>query len=198
MSYLNRRRKSNSFTDFLFNILLVFLVMLAILLMLPKKPQEAEGDIQVKAEYLIILTWDEASTVDLDLWIKLPSDRIIFFKQKSGQGIRLERDDLGSTSDMVGSIVVPINEEIATIRGTRPGEYIINAHVYGNLGQPMSELRASLRIVQLNPYFETFKSSHLFTEIDEEHTFVRIIIDDKGKVIETDTEYFQKLTTGAL
>lgn len=198
MSYLNRRRKSNSFTDFLFNILLVFLVMLAILLMLPKKPQEAEDDIQVKAEYLIILTWDESSTVDLDLWIKLPSDRVIFFKQKSGQGIRLERDDLGSMSDMVGSKVVPINEEIATIRGTIPGEYIINAHVYGNLGKPLSELKTTLRVVQLNPYFETYKNSHTFTSIGEEHTFLRMVIDEKGKVIETDSEYFEVLASGAL
>ena len=75
-------------------------------MMLPKKPQEAAGDIEVKAEYLIILSWEKSSPVDLDLWIKTPEGRKVFFKQKDGKGIRLDRDDLGAASDTIGETVI--------------------------------------------------------------------------------------------
>ena len=194
MSYLNRSKRGSSFTDFLFNMLLIFLVLLALLMMLPKKPQEAAGDIEVKAEYLIILSWEKSSPVDLDLWIKTPEGRKVFFKQKDGKGIRLDRDDLGAASDTIGETVIEINEEVATIRGTVSGDYVINAHVYYSVsGGHMDALPATIRIIKLNPYIEVYKGSHIFSEVNEEHTFVKITFNDDGIVENKVTDHFERL-----
>ena len=69
----NRYVSSTAFIDLLFNIVIgvAFLFILAFLLI---NPVAKKQDIESKADYLIILTWDVESQDDIDLWVRDPLD----------------------------------------------------------------------------------------------------------------------------
>ena len=56
--------------------------------------------------------------------------------------MHLDRDDLGDKNDKIylpdGSMIkVPQNQELLTIRGIVPGEYVLNIHMYSSTTIPM-------------------------------------------------------------
>jgi len=63
---------SVAFTDLLFNIVvgLAFLFLLAFILM---NPIAKEKDIEEKSDFIIVMTWDDESGDDIDLWVRDPS-----------------------------------------------------------------------------------------------------------------------------
>ena len=67
----NRNLSGLGFTDLLFNTLIgfVFLFVIAFLLIAPPVPTDKKID--PKAEILIILTWPEGSSKDIDMWATL-------------------------------------------------------------------------------------------------------------------------------
>ena len=66
-----RRTGSNlAFNDLLFNVLIGF-VMLFVIAFLLINPIAKKADIPVKAEFVIVLEWDNESHTDLDLWVQL-------------------------------------------------------------------------------------------------------------------------------
>ena len=98
-----KRRKygsSTAFTDLLFNIVIgvAFMFMLAFLLI---NPVAKKKDIESKADYLIILTWDSESVNDIDLWMRDPVGNLMSFRNKDKGLMHLDRDDLGSRNDKI-------------------------------------------------------------------------------------------------
>ena len=143
MKTFNKFASPTAFTDLLFNIVMgvAFMFMLAFLLI---NPVAKKKDIESKADYLIMLTWDPKSYNDIDLWMRDPVGKIMSFKSKDVGFMHLDRDDLGTRNDKVtmpdGSIVYVIeNREIAALRGTFKGWYIVNVHAYKK-SQKFSEL----------------------------------------------------------
>ena len=65
----SRYKSTFGFIDLLFNLLVgfTFLFMLAFILINPVAKKET---LDPKAEYLIIMTWEDYSSSDIDLWIK--------------------------------------------------------------------------------------------------------------------------------
>ena len=78
----NPHNNDSIFKDFLFNLLLVFIVLLALLLMLPKKPNESEQDITTKAEFVIQMEWDSERNIDVDIWVKDSNNNRLWSKLK--------------------------------------------------------------------------------------------------------------------
>ena len=74
----NRFFSSTAFIDLLFNIIVgvAFLFMIAFLLI---NPVSKKNDVESKADYLIILTWDNKSHDDIDLWIRDPVGKVMSF-----------------------------------------------------------------------------------------------------------------------
>ena len=95
-----RYASSTAFTDLLFNIVVgvTFLFMLAFLLI---NPVTKKNNVESKADYLIILTWDEKTDHDIDLWIRDPLNKIMSFISKDVGFMHLDRDDLGSRNDKI-------------------------------------------------------------------------------------------------
>ena len=91
---------SVAFTDLLFNIVvgLAFLFLLAFILM---NPIAKDKDIEEKSDFIIILTWDDESGDDIDLWIRDPLGNILSFKNREDALMHLDRDDLGLSNDKV-------------------------------------------------------------------------------------------------
>ena len=131
----NEKFKSTiGFTDLLFNILVgfAFLFIIAFLLI---KPEAKKEDFERRAEFVIIMEWDDDKPDDIDLYVQDPTGNKVSFRTPITNFMYLDKDDLGYANDVVynanGTITkVNINREVVTIRGIIPGEYIINAHHY--------------------------------------------------------------------
>jgi hypothetical protein len=181
-------RRSNhvgiGFTDLLFNALLGFVVMfvLAVLLI---NPIAKSGAVDAKAEFLITLTWPEGRPEDVDLYVRDPAGEMVWFRSREAGLMHLDRDDLGERNDLIEvggrQVINPLNQEIVSIRGILPGEYIVNLHLYRADGaQPVP---ATVKIEKLNPRVElVFFGPLTLIEQGEEQTAARFSIGSDGRV----------------
>ena len=134
------RRSSHvglGFTDLLFNALLGFVVMFVLAFLLIN-PIARSGAVDPKAEFLITLTWPDGRAEDVDLYVEDPAGELVWFRRREAGLMHLDRDDLGELNDTIEvageTVRNPLNEEIVSIRGLRPGEFVVNAHLYRSAG----------------------------------------------------------------
>jgi hypothetical protein len=152
----NRYKSTFGFIDLLFNLLVgfTFLFMLAFILINPVAKKEAHDP---KAEYLVIMSWDDDSKADIDLWIKDDVDTIVGFRAKDVALLTLDRDDLGDRNDMYtyreNIELVPVNREVISIRSKTQRRYVVTTHFYNNLGNPDTiPENIKIELLQVNPY----------------------------------------------
>jgi len=175
---------SDPFTDLLFNALLTFTFLFLISLLLINPPAES-GIINPKAEFLITVSWEDGSTNDIDTWIQGPKGTKVWYKQSQNGLMHLDRDDRGLTNDTQQvdglEIVNPLNQEVVTIRGRPPGEFIVNVHYYKS--QDQLAVPVTIYLAEVNP---TLKVLHYATldlkKEGEEKTAVRFTLNNQGKV----------------
>ena len=160
----NRYLSGLGFTDLLFNTLIgfVFLFVIAFLLIAPPVPTDKKID--PKAEILLILTWPEGSSKDIDIWVRDPTGEVISFRGRDRGLMHLDRDDLGTSNDTITlsdgrQVTSEMNQEIVTIRGFIAGEWTVNIHYYayrqGSESAAAPEaLTASVTVelIRINPY----------------------------------------------
>ena len=182
-----------AFIDLLFNTLVgfVFLFVMAFILI---NPIAKKSDVEVVAEYIIKITWPTDSPDDIDLWMRDPLGNYVGFKSKDVGLMSLNRDDLGTSNDTVYDpkgkpIKVFRNEEMVTIRGIVPGEYIVNVHWYGK--KIASELNGEknyvpmpiqVQIEKINPYNVVFAKEVFINRPGDEITVTRFSVDEEGAV----------------
>jgi len=154
MSYKNRPQ-ADPFTDLLFNALLgfTFLFLVAIMFM---NPEAKSGIIDPKAGYIITITWKDNSPDDIDTWIEDPEGQLIWFRNPAAGLLHLDRDDRGLINDTIEingeEVINPLNQEVVTLRGVVPGEYILNVHYYATeTGKPVD---VNIRLDKVNPKLE--------------------------------------------
>ena len=136
--------------------LLVFCVILFLMI---NPNQKKEDGVKPKIEYLITMSWPPELDYDVDVWIRDPDGNVLYYNNKEVGFLNLERDDLGKTNNtvMIQGIEVTVvnNEELVSIRGFNPGEYVINAHLYtaNKISQPdpVTPFKVTLTIQKMNP-----------------------------------------------
>jgi hypothetical protein len=183
-----RRRfnTTSSFLDILFNILLGFFVLLVLTITLVNPPTK-KGDIELKAEFIITMTWPDKSLDDVDLLVLTPmSKRPIFFANRDVKGASLDRDDRGLKSDTLrmsdGTVHrVYENWEHVAIRKMVPGEYIVNALMYHKVDKRSTPV--SIKVEKLNPYRLVYAGKLRLRGDRDEKTAVRFRINKKGQII---------------
>jgi len=183
----NRYKSTFGFIDLLFNLLVgfTFLFMLAFILINPVAKKEAHDP---KAEYLVIMSWDDNSKSDIDLWIKDDVDTIVGFRAKDVALLTLDRDDLGDRNDMYTSKenveLVPVNREVISIRSKTQRRYVVTTHFYNNLGDPDTiPENIKIELLQVNPYKILKIVEVTLTEPSEEkHVFEFEVLND-GDVV---------------
>ena len=189
---LFKRRESldvDPFSDLLFNALLTFtfLFLMALLLM---NPQAKSGIINPKAEFMITVSWPDKSPDDIDTWVEGPDGKLVWFKRQQDGLMHLDRDDRGLVNDMQlidgKEIINPLNQEVVTIRGRPPGEYIVNVHYYRT--QTQKAVPVTVYVAEVNP---TLKVVHYATTTlereGEEKTAVRFSITSGGQITNINT-----------
>ena len=187
-----------AYIDLLINLLTgtVVLFILTTLLIAPIT-KNTEG-IKKNADYVITLEWPEGIDCDVDLWVRDPQNNIVSYRFMESGLMYFERDDMGkrrSVYEIDGKEVVidPDNKEFITLRGTFPGEYIVNLHVYSCINPSTSfamkeneptEIPVIVEVVRINPNFIVVK--HIEMKMDkvwQEKTAIRFVMDNKKNII---------------
>ena len=184
-----------AFTDLLFNIVvgLAFLFLLAFILM---NPVAKEKDVEEKSDFIIVMTWDDDSGDDIDLWVRDPLGNILSFRNRGVGMMHLDRDDLGLSNDKVkgpdGKIqYVYRNKEVVSLRGYHAGTYLVNVHVYNKKPWKDGKQHRSnihVELIKLNPYQEVAQAQFLAVGRGQEFTAFHFTLDIDGKVIEMSDE----------
>jgi hypothetical protein len=201
----DRFRSTTGLNDLLFNLLVgfVFLFIVAFLLINPPTKKE---DAPKKAEYLIIIEWEENANDDVDLWVRDPEGITVSFTNKTGGLLNLEKDDLGMSNDKWrkpdGTIVtIPINREVITMRGIVPGRYQVAAHIYSRKVKVYtrpSGMTETVRdntpgtiiatLVKINPYGEVYTTTRKYDTKGQVFPLFNFELDQDGKVIALDED----------
>jgi hypothetical protein len=198
---LAREPEVDPFYDMLFNMLIafVFCFIIALLAMNPRALKA--GDVPAKAEFIITLSWPDRDPNDLDAWVQGPGGDVVWFRSREAGLMHLDRDDRGNANDTIEvdgrKVVNPINQEVVTLRGIAPGEYVVNAHYYESgkgEGRPAPEpntgapVEASLSVVKVNPRAEVvFYGRRLLQGPGTEVTLVRFTVRADGSVSDLNT-----------
>jgi hypothetical protein len=178
------RRPNNfdPFTDLLFNILLgfTFLFFITILFI---NPISKLGNVNLKAEYIITVDWQDNLPDDVDIWVQDPNGEIVSYLKKDAGWLHLDRDDQGIINDVViinnKEVIYPINREVVTLRGIIPGEYIVNLYLYEHKSKEPVEVKIIIEKVNPSLKLVYFNDTVLETK-DTELTIARFNLDAKG------------------
>ena len=177
-------RATDPFIDLLFNALLgfTFLFLVSVMFM---NPQARKGRVDLKAEYIISVTWPDQLADDIDLWVQDPIGETVSYLRKDAGWLHLDRDDRGEINDTIlvdgKELIYPINQEVVTIRGIIPGEYIVNLYYY--TAAQTRPVEALVKVEKVNPTLKTvFVRKVMMAEQDDEQTVVRFTLDRQGGV----------------
>lgn len=189
MKLLNNTQNSTIlYLDFLFNLLLAFVVLFSIAIIQNKKDEDTQGKIIPKAEFVIFLDWDDNSTDDLDVWLKY-QNRVVYYGNRETQLVHLDHDDLGISNDTYKDVdgqehVIESNGEIMTIRGNSDNTFSINVEVYRKSSTKATNF--TIRIIKMNPYQKVFEKSYVATENRQRFSIVNFKTDSTGEVVSVD------------
>lgn len=173
------------FTDLLFNALLGFTLLFMIAITAINPPSKKQGDIPAKAELIVTTTWADNLKDDVDTWVEAPDGEVVWYRNPDGGLMHLDRDDRGTENDTLlvdGTPVVnPLNQEVVTVRGLLPGDYVVNLHRYQADGD--SVLPVQVNVVKVNPRLEVvFYGTVDLPTKGSERTAVRFTVNRDGSV----------------
>jgi hypothetical protein len=178
------RRPSNnlSFNDLLFNILIGF-VLLFVIAFLLINPITKKSDIPVKAEFIITVEWDPEAVDDVDLWVQLDKNKPVGFSNREDTPLHLDRDDLGTTNDLVVidgvTKTLKTNRESTTLRGIVPGDYFVAVHAYS---KKAALIPYTVTVLKVNPYRQVYSISGTLYSNREIQRLPAFTVDSRGNV----------------
>lgn len=186
---------NTAFLDMLFNMTLAFAFLFLIALMLVRPSETQKKAVELKAEFLLTMTWPGEAFDDIDMWILLPDGKKVWFRQQDVDHVTLDRDDMGALGDLVypkneGPKLTKVNKEMITIRAIVPGRYVVAAHayrVYNKIDHLVATVNlpydVSLEVLKINPSVSTVgKSSVTLDSPAQQATFLAFTVDDNGTV----------------
>ena len=198
----DRFKSTIGFIDILFNILIgfAFLFIVAFLLI---KPESKKEDFDRKAEFIIVMEWDDSRKDDIDLYVQDPTGKIVNFRDPRVNFMHLDKDDLGNRNDTIWvdgkEQVVEINREVVTIRGILAGEHIINAHYYSTHTYSKTTpppLYVRIKVHKVNPYSVIWEGRKLFSNRGQEFTYLRFTVENDGRVMNEKIRFTRKRMIG--
>lgn len=185
-----REAEVDPFYDMLFNMLIafVFCFIVALLAMNPKALKA--GDIPSKAEYIVNVSWPDMNPDDIDTWVQDPAGNLVWFRAREAGLMHLDRDDRGMQGDVIivdgKQIANPLNQEVITIRGIEPGEFVVNVHYFESKDDKPVEVTVS--IIKVNPRAEVvFYGNVTLARKGDEATVARFTVLPDGAVSNINT-----------
>src|SRR6201987_2423896 len=184
-----REEPFDPFSVMLFKALQV-IAFLFFIALLSIAPDNKDGKIDSKAEFLITMDWPDNHPDDLDLFVQDPIGNIAWYRHREAGFRTLDPDNRGGANDLIlvngRKISSPIREEIVTVRGIVAGEYTINvSHFQALTNTPVV---AKVKVQKLNPAAQVIYDNIVTVDhTGDEKTAVRFTIDAAGKVIDVNS-----------
>lgn len=184
-----RKYSSNlAFVDLLFNLLVGF-TSLFIIAFLMINPVSQTGQTTPPVKMFVEIEWDSELTQDMDLFVRGPNGNVVYYANKDGGYVVLQRDDLGSTNDTYilngERIVIKRNYEIANFSDLPAGEYVIGVFYFSRLGDPI-DVKTTVR--SISPHRLVYEGTAEALTPRTERTLLSFVIDKDGKVTDLNTE----------
>jgi hypothetical protein len=167
------------------------MVIISIIMMNEKDPKKKVTE--AKAEYMIIVEWPDDLDDDVDTYVEDPNGKLVFFRRREDGLMHLDRDDVGWRNDRIrlpdGTYtIVSLNQEVVSLRGIVPGEYVVNVHMYAMKSD--KPIKVKIKLERMNPYeFVTIKELEL-EAVGREKTAFRFTLNEDGDV--TDLNEIEK------
>lgn len=185
-----RDTETDPFYDMLFNMLIAFVFCFVVAMLSFNPLTRKAGDVPAKAEFIVTISWPDNNPNDIDAWVLEPTGKVLWFRQRDAGMLHLDRDDRGSKNNSLivngREIANPIRQEIVTLRGLVPGEYVVNAHYYESRDQLPVDV--SVAVVKVNPQAEIVYNSTVQIPVrGDERTLVRFTLNDRGDVTDLNT-----------
>lgn len=177
----SKYKSTISFVDLLFNVLLgfVFLFIVAFVLI---NPIAKRADVDMPAQYMIVLTWPDSSDNDMDLWVMDPNGNRVGFNERESGFMNLDRDDIGTLSDIAtvnGEVVeVRLNREVVTLRGIVPGTYYVTVHLYAK--RDADPIEVAVEVIKLNPYSVIYSQKKIMEYFGHRENFYKFTLTESG------------------
>ena len=158
--------------------------MFAIAFMFIKTTHE-EAKIDQDAEYIITVNWPDEHPDDIDTYVEDPQGNIVWYHIREAGLMHLDRDDRGNYKDtiVIGDTKInnPLNQETVTLRGTMPGEYVVN--IYHYLSNFVEGVPVKVKVEKVNPkikviFYDTLELEGKGSEL----TAARFNLDKEGNV----------------
>lgn len=186
MIRLGRKRQRRSmpgiaYLDLLVNLLMVFVVLVALTLALVK-PHAGKPAIETLGTVAVVMTWPEKDNSDVDLWMQSPKGSIAFFGSPSVDYMYLEHDDLA---------YFPVkgqkqHYERMIIQQAITGEYIVNAMLYrkgDSLASKDVNIPVTVQLWRLRGNDQVISTVHFtITTQGSEHTAFRFSLNDANVI----------------
>ncbi len=168
------------FTDLLFNILIIVVLVLALIAQLVKKikvdenksPEQMVMMLPVDAELVFAIKWPSGSQ-DIDLWARGPDKISVGYSNTRSGVLGYLRDDVGP--DFADKTFESAkNYEIITAPSFVPGHYVVNVHFYNGRGDS-SEVSVDCQILihKNNEVEEVYRGKVNLTFVKEERTIIQ-------------------------
>ena len=185
-----RDTETDPFYDMLFNMLIAFVFCFVIAILAFNPNARKAGDVPAKAEFMVTVSWPDNNPNDVDTWVMEPGGKTLWFRQRDAGLLHLDRDDRGAKNSSVlvngREFSSPIRQEIVTLRGIVPGEYVVNAHYYDSKDQQPVDV--SVTVVKVNPQAEiVFTGTQQIPRKGDERTLIRFTLDESGQVLDLST-----------
>lgn len=184
-----RRRHSLTawqvYADLLTCVLGYFMLIAVVLIIVPHAKKSSDG-IKPKAEYLLVLGWDDKANIDLDLWLH-HKDCTVYYQSRECANISLDRDSRGYISNLSenpdGTPNISPNQEVIAIRAVMPGDYLTAVNYYKDQASTSTPIDCTVELIKVNPTVTIIKQVKLHFD-SEKQTFNAIAfhVDADGKV----------------
>ncbi|MEM3097526.1 MAG: hypothetical protein QXU32_02255 [Nitrososphaerales archaeon] len=166
--------------------LLVCLLMIFTILAITQKPNDKKTvKIETMGMIAIQIHWPDGSYDDVDLYVRDPAGRIVYFLTKDVGLMHLENDDLGQgvTGYDPSGVKVTKRGERVIIRGAIPGEYVVNVHMYNksNRSPELTPVTAQLWRLRGSDKMVLKRQTYLRGDGDEKTVF-RFTLDKEGNI----------------
>jgi hypothetical protein len=185
---MRRQRKAFNivFLDVIMNSLLGFVCLFIVAYVQINPEAKQEHAIETSGKYAVVMRWPDGSRDDVDLYLRDPTGRIAYYSNRDVGLMHLEHDDLGAKSDMVrtkdGTFKADVNEERVIVRGTIPGEYTVNVHMYHKEDPATTPVEIFLYRLQGNDQ-EIVKKQRTLERVGDERTAFRFSIAADGELV---------------
>ena len=177
---------SLSILDLLFNTVLCFAALFALSFILIN-PSKEDKNVEVKAEFIITVTWPNDLNNDVDTYVEDPQGRLVAFMRREEGLMHLDRDDVGKFNDILstpfGDVEYDENREVVTLRGTVEGEYVVNVHMYMQRSE-QQPTPVRIQLDKINPFQIVTVKDVVLDITGSEKTAFRFTVNRDGEVSE--------------